>query len=47
MPGGIFAMIEELHGRQVKAGESFSAAHTVGSFDTIEEMHGVEVSDGF
>ena len=38
-PGGIIVMIEEIHGRPVKAGESFSAAHLVGYFDTIEEMH--------
>ena len=40
-PGGIIVMIEEIHGRPVKAGESFSAAHIVGYFDTIEEMHKV------
>jgi hypothetical protein len=34
-------MIEEIHGRPTKAGESFSAAHIVGYFDTIEEMHAV------
>lgn len=38
-PGGIIVMIEEIHGKPVKAGESFSAAHVVGYFDTIEEMH--------
>jgi hypothetical protein len=38
-PGGIIVMIEEIHGRPVKAGESFRAAHLVGYFDTIEEMH--------
>jgi hypothetical protein len=38
-PGGIIVMIEEIHGRPVKAGESFSAAHVVGFFDTIEAMH--------
>jgi hypothetical protein len=32
-------MIEEIHGKPVKAGESFSAAHIVGFFDTIEDMH--------
>lgn len=37
-PGGIIVMIEEIHGRPVKAGESFSAAHIVGYFDSIEEM---------
>ncbi len=40
-PGGIIVMIEEIHGKAVKAGESFSAAHIVGYFDTIEEMHAV------
>lgn len=40
-PGGIIVMIEEIHGRPVKAGESFSAAHVVGFFDTIEEMRAV------
>jgi hypothetical protein len=40
-PGGIIVMIEEIHGRPTKAGESFSAAHVVGYFDSIEEMHDV------
>ncbi len=40
-PGNIIVMIEEIHGKPVKAGESFSAAHVVGWFDTIEEMHKV------
>lgn len=40
-PGGIIVMIEEIHGRPVKAGESFSAAHIVGYFDSIEQMHEV------
>lgn len=40
-PGGIIVMIEEIHGKPVKAGESFSAAHVVGYFDTIEQMHKV------
>ena len=40
-PGGIIVMIEEIHGRPVKAGESFSAAHIVGYFDDIESMHAV------
>ncbi len=40
-PGGIIVMIEEVHGKPVKAGESFSAAHVVGYFDSIEEMHKV------
>lgn len=38
-PGGIIVMIEEIHGRPVKSGESFSAAHIVGYFDSTEEMH--------
>lgn len=38
-PGGIIVMIEEIHGRAVKAGESFSAAHIVGYFDAIDDMH--------
>lgn len=42
-PGNIIVMIEEIHGRPVKAGQSFSAAHIVGYFDTIEEMHKVYV----
>ncbi|MBI4607332.1 MAG: hypothetical protein HY721_35650 [Planctomycetes bacterium] len=40
-PGSIIVMIEEVHGRRVKAEESFSAVHIVGYFDTIEEMHKV------
>src|SRR5882724_8545376 len=40
-PGGIIVMIEEIHGKPVKAGESFSAAHIVGYFDSIEKMHKV------
>lgn len=40
-PGGIIVMIEEMHGKPVKAGDSFSAAHIVGYFDSIEEMHKV------
>lgn len=40
-PGGIIVMIEEINGKPVKAGESFSAAHIVGYFDTIESMHKV------
>lgn len=34
-------MIEEIHGKPVKAGEWFSAAHIVGFFDNIEAMHQV------
>ena len=40
-PGGIIVMIEEIHGKPTKAGASFSAAHIVGFFQTIEEMHQV------
>ncbi len=40
-PGSVIVTIEEVHGRPVKAGESFSAAHIVGFFDSIEEMHEV------
>jgi hypothetical protein len=40
-PGGIIVMIEEVHGRPVRAGESFSAVHLVGFFDTIDQMHEV------
>jgi hypothetical protein len=40
-PGGIIVMIEEVHGKPVRAGESFSAAHIVGYFDSIEAMHEV------
>jgi len=40
-PGGIIVMIEEIHGKPVKAGESFSAAHIVGFFDTVDQMHAV------
>jgi len=34
-------MIEEVYGRPIKAGQSFSAAHIVGYFDTIDAMHAV------
>jgi hypothetical protein len=37
-PGGIIVMIEEVYGKPIKAGGSFSAAHIVGYFDNIEEM---------
>lgn len=40
-PGGIIVMIEEVYGQPIQAGQSFSAAHIVGWFDTIEEMHAV------
>jgi hypothetical protein len=38
-PGGIIVMIEEIHGKPTKAGDTFSAAHIVGYFDGIEPMH--------
>jgi hypothetical protein len=38
-PGAIIVMIEELHGKPVPAGESFSAAQIVGYFDSIDQMH--------
>jgi hypothetical protein len=34
-------MIEEIGGRPIKAGQSFSAAFLVGFFDSIDEMHAV------
>jgi hypothetical protein len=40
-PGGIIVMIEEIHGKPTKAGDTFSAAHIVGYFDTIDQMHEV------
>ncbi len=40
-PGDIIVMIEEIHGRPTKAGETFAAAHIVGYFDNIEQMHDV------
>ena len=38
---GYICFIEELHGRKVKAGESFGAAYAVGWFDDIPEMEKV------
>jgi hypothetical protein len=38
-PGDIIVMILEMHGRAVKKGQSFSAAHIVGYFDSIDEMN--------
>lgn len=40
-PGGIIVMIEEIHGKPTRAGDSFGAAHIVGYFDSIEAMHQV------
>ena len=34
-------MIEEVSGRPIKAGESFSAAFIVGFFDSIDQLHKV------
>ena len=46
-PGGIIVMIEEVHGKPTRAGDTFSAAHVVGFFDSIDEMHAVcEKFDG-
>lgn len=38
---GYVCFIEELHGRPVKAGESFGAAHAVGWFEGVKEMETV------
>jgi hypothetical protein len=38
---GYVCFIQELHGRKVKAGESFGAAYVVGYFDDIPEMEKV------
>jgi hypothetical protein len=38
---GYICFIQELHGRKVKAGESFGAAYIVGWFDDIKEMEKV------
>lgn len=38
---GYICFIEELHGRKVKAGESFGAAYVVGWFDDVPEMEKV------
>jgi hypothetical protein len=35
---GYVCFIQELHGRPVKAGESFGAAYVVGFFDNVQEM---------
>jgi len=35
---GYVCFIQELHGRKVKAGETFGAAYVVGYFDDIKEM---------
>lgn len=40
-PGDIIVLIEEIHGKPTKAGDRFSAAHIVGYFDDIPEMHKV------
>jgi hypothetical protein len=38
---GIVIFIEEIGGRPIRAGASFSAAFVVGYFDTLDEMHAV------
>lgn len=38
---GYVCLIEELHGRAVKAGETFGAAYVVGWFDDVKEMERV------
>jgi hypothetical protein len=38
---GYVCLIEELHGKKVKAGESFGAAYVVGYFDDVAEMEKV------
>ncbi|MBI1918901.1 MAG: hypothetical protein HYS12_29785 [Planctomycetes bacterium] len=53
---GYVCFIEELHGKKVKAGESFGAAYVVGWFEDIKEMekvydryagaHTIEVGEG-
>ncbi len=40
-PGNIIVMIEEIYGKEIRAGQSFSAAHVVGYFDDIEQMHAI------
>ncbi|MCS7167920.1 MAG: c-type cytochrome [Gemmatales bacterium] len=36
---GYVCMIQELHGRPVRRGDTFGAAYIVGWFDSLEEMH--------
>jgi hypothetical protein len=38
---GIIIFIEEIGGRPIKAGQSFSVAFVIGYFDSIDEMHAV------
>jgi hypothetical protein len=38
---GYVCFIQELHGRKVRAGETFGAAYVVGWFDDVAEMHAV------
>jgi hypothetical protein len=42
---GYVCFIEELHGRRVRAGETFGAAYAVGWFDDVKEME--EVCDRY
>jgi hypothetical protein len=53
---GYVCFIEELHGKKVKAGETFGAAYVVGYFDNVREMekvydhyrgaHAIVIKDG-
>jgi hypothetical protein len=53
---GYVCFIEELHGKSIKAGESFGAAYVIGWFDDIPAMHkvydqyrgltGIEIKNG-
>lgn len=38
---GYVSFIQELHGRPVKAGETFGAAYVLGWFDDVAEMHAI------
>jgi hypothetical protein len=38
---GLLVLIQEVYGRPIKPGESFSTAYVVGFFDTVDEMHAV------
>jgi hypothetical protein len=44
-PGGIIVIIEEVYGKPIHAGQSFSAAHIVGYFNTIDAIHAVNNRD--
>ena len=38
---GYVCLIEELHRRHVRAGETFGAAYVIGWFDSVAEMNAV------